>query len=254
MDAYFLLALPRLHSELAALPEGGATLWPGLPRRPENAWAPTMPLSPAIASACLADYERACRDGASGAPVHALGAEHAPADLSDAERRALREMSGLPAEAPEQPLRQTAQQVLLLAWLQEKQALDMAELEKKISDSRRSLASLISGRTRVGEASFLPDDNELPDWKKTLAATLAFLPDMPENTAFWVSSPAMAQALSELEGEASPTESLGLPGGRALRVKAAALAALCGRSSSERLERGLGAEQLERPLILVLPQ
>ena len=254
MDAYFLLALPRLHPELASLPEGGATLWPGLPRRPESAWAPAMPLSPVIASACLADYERACRDGASGAPVHALGAEHAPADLSDAERRALREMSGLPAEAPEQPIRQTAQQVLLLAWLQEKQALDMAELEKKISDSRRSLASLISGRTRVGEASFLPDDNELPDWKKTLAAALAFLPDMPENTAFWVSSPAMAQALSELEGDTLPAGSLGLPGGRALRVKAAALAALCGHSASERLERGLGSGQLERPLILVLPQ
>ena len=254
MDAYFILALPRLHAELTRLPEGAVTLWPGLPRRPESAWTPAMPLSPVIASACLADYERACRDGASGSPVHALGAEHAPADLSDAERRALREMSGLPAEAPEQPLRQTAQQVLLLAWLQEKQALDMAELEKKISDSRRSLASLISGRTRVGEASFLPDDNELPDWKKALAAALAFLPDMPEHTALWVSSPAMAQALAELEGDSSPAESLGLPGTRALSVKAAALAALCGHSAAERLERGLGPAQLERSLILVLPQ
>lgn len=254
MDAYFLLALPRLHAELADLPEGGVTLWPGLPRRPENAWAPAMPLSPSIASACLADYERACRDGASGAPVHALGAEHAPADLSDAERRALREMSGLPAEAPEQPLRQTAQQVLLLAWLQERQALDMAELEKKISASRRELASLISGRTRVGEASFLPDDSELPDWKKTLAAALAFLPDMPEKSAFWVSCQPMAQAVTELEGEELSPGSLGLPGVRALRVKASALASLCGRSAAERLERGLGAAQLERSLILVLPQ
>ena len=181
MHAYFLLSLPRLHPELASLPEGCRTLWPGLPRRPEHAWAPELPWPPALAQACLADYERACRDGASGAPVHALGAEHAPADLSDAERRALREMAGMPAEEPEQPLRQTAQQVLLLTWLQEKQALDMAELEKKISASRRELAGLLSGRTRVGEASFLPRDNDLPDWKKTLAAALAFLPDMPEN-------------------------------------------------------------------------
>ena len=254
MDAYFLLALPRLHAELAALPEGGVTLWPGLPRRPENAWVPAMPLSPSLSSACLADYERACRDGASGSPVHALGAEHAPADLSEAERRALREMSGLPAEAPEQPLRHTAQQVLLLAWLQEKQALDMAELEKKISASRRELSSLISGRTRVGEASFLPADNDLPDWKKTLSAALAFLPDMPDNTALWISSPSMAQAVAELESEACPAESLGLPGARALRVKAADLASLCGRSSADRLARGLDAAQFERSLILVLPQ
>ena len=253
MDAYFILALPRLHAELASLPEGAVTLWPGLPRRSEHAWAPAMPLSPAIASACLADYERACRDGASGAPVHALGAEHAPADLSDAERRALREMSGLPAEAPEQPLKQVAQQVLLLAWLQEKQALDMAELEKKISASRRELAGLLSGRTRVGEASFLPADNDLPDWKKTLSAALAFLPDMPERTSLWVSSPAMVQAVSELEADATTIE--GQPEAcRAVTVKAANLAALCGPSALERLSRALGAEQLERPLCLLLPQ
>lgn len=253
MDAYFILALPRLHAELAALPEGAHTLWSGLPRRPEYAWAPAMPLSPVMASACLADYERLCRDGASGAPVHALGAEHAPADLSAAERRALREMSGQPAEEPEQPLRQTAQQVLLQAWLQEKQALDMAELEKKISASRRELAGLLSGRTRVGEASFLPRDNDLPDWKKTLAAALAFLPDMPENTAFWVSCPSMVQAVSELDAEASSVE--GLPdSGRALHVSAAALASLCGYSALERLERSLGREQLDRTLLLLLPQ
>ena len=256
MDAYFILALPRLHAELAALPEGAVTLWPGLPRRPEHAWAPAMPLSPAIASACLADYERACRDGASGAPVHVLGAEHAPADLSEAERRALREMSGQPAEEPEQPLRQTAQQVLLLAWLQEKQALDMAELEKKISDSRRKLASLISGRTRVGEASFLPSDGDLPDWKKTLAAALAFLPDMPDTPVFCISSPSMAQACAEL-AEASAADAPAaypLPEGtRALCVNAAALASLCGRSQAERLARALSADQLKRLIILLLP-
>ena len=106
----------------------------------------------------------------------------------------------------------------------------------------------------MGEASFLPADNDLPDWKKTLAAALAFLPDMPENTALWVSSPAMAQAAAELEAETAPAESLGLPGARTLRVKAAALAALCGRSAAERLERGLDSAQLERSLILVLPQ
>ena len=36
MDAYFILALPRLHPELASLPEGAVTLWPGLLRRPEQ--------------------------------------------------------------------------------------------------------------------------------------------------------------------------------------------------------------------------
>ena len=258
MDAPFLLALPRLHAELCSLPAGVCTFWPGLPHRPENVWAPAMPLSPAIAAACLADYERACRDGASGAPVHALGAEHAPADLSEAERRALREMTGMPAEAPEMPLRQTAQQVLLLAWLQEKQALEMAELEKKISSSRRELAGLLSGKTRIGEVSFLPDDNELPDWRKTLAAMLAFLPELPEHTAFWVSSPAMAKALSELEAEEPAPDSFtpeAFPAGsRFLRVTASALSSLCGRSAAERISKALESAQLDRSFILVLPQ
>ena len=49
MHAYFLLSLPRLHPELASLPEGCRTLWPGLPRRPEHAWAPELPWPPALA-------------------------------------------------------------------------------------------------------------------------------------------------------------------------------------------------------------
>ena len=102
-------------------------------------------------------------------------------------------------------------------------------------------------------ASFLPADNDLPDWKKTFAAALAFLPDMPERTALWVSSPAMAQAVNELDTEATTIE--GLPEAcRAVTVKAASLAALCGPSALERLGRALGAEQLERPLCLLLPQ
>ena len=69
MTAPFLLTLPRLHAELAPQAEGCLTLWPGLPRRPEHAWAPAMPWSESMAASCLADYERAGRDGASGSPV-----------------------------------------------------------------------------------------------------------------------------------------------------------------------------------------
>ena len=120
------------------------------------------------------------------------------------------------------------------------------EMPPIISDAGAVITSPFCFRTTV----FF----DLPDWKKTLAAALAYLPEMTKNTALWVSSPAMAQAASELEAETAPAERLGLPGARALRVEAAALAALCGRSAAERLERGLGSAQLERSLILVLPQ
>lgn len=253
MEHLFLLAVPRLHAELSPLPADCRTLWPGLPRRPEQAWEPSYPMPATLAAACLADFERACRDGATGAPVLTMGAEHAPADLSDAERRALREMAGQPAEEPEQPLRQQAQQVLLLLWLQEKQALDMAALEQKIRDSRRELASLISGRSRVGEAPAMPAENDLPDWKRALAAELAFLPDMPAPKALYVTSPAMAAAV--LEAGAAPADIPvdALPEDcRAVTLPVSELAALCGRTAAERLRRELGNEWAA-PVILCLP-
>ena len=108
----------------------------------------------------------------------------------------------------------------------------------------------------MGEASFVPDDRELPDWRKTLAAALAFLPDMPDTPVFCISSPSMAQACAEL-AEASAAEAPAaypLPEGtRALCVNAAALASLCGRSQAERLARALRTDQLERLIILLLP-
>ena len=250
MHTLFYLALPRLHAELCPPIDGCRTLWPGLPDRPDSAWTPSLPWSPSMAAACLADYERTCRDGASGSPVLTLGAESAPADLSEAERRALREMTGLPAEEPQQPLRQNAQQVLLLIWLQEKQALEMAALEQKIGNSRRVLSGLISGMARAAEAPHLPDEKDLPDWKKTLAAALAFLPDLPENAAVVVTDRAMAAAVSELDapkGEEAPA------GHHSVTVKASALAALCGRTSEDRLKRGLPADQWQRTLTLCLP-
>ena len=93
--------------------------------------------------------------------------------------------------------------------------------------------------------------------QETLAAALAFLPDMPGMPVFCISSPSMAQACSELEAEAPADDVLAklpLPeGSRALSVSAASLASLCGRSQAERLARSLSADQLERPLILILP-
>lgn len=250
MNTPLLLALPGLHAEFLPPLADCRTLWPGLPSPPASAWQPEMPWSQAMAAACLADYERACRDGASGTPVLTLGAESAPADLSDAERRALRELAGLPVEEPEPPLRQNAQQVLLLVWLQEKQALEMTALEHKISDSRRTLTGLISGVTRAGSAPTLPDENDLPDWKRTLAAALAFLPDMPENTVIVVSASSMAAAVNELD---APEDAHAPAGYRAVRVPVSDLASLCGRVPHDRLKRGLPADQWQRTLTLCLP-
>lgn len=245
-----LLALPYLHAELMPDLADCRTLWPGLPRRPENAWEPALPFSGAMAAACLADYERACRDGASGAPVLTLGAESAPADLSPAERRALNEMAGLPAEKEEAPLRHTAQQILLLLWLQEKQALDMAALENSIGAARMNLAGIISGRTRTAEPAAMPSERDLPDWRKALFAALAFVQDMPESTAFTVAGTAMASALAD----SGATPEIAPSGRKALRLSVSHLAELCGRNECARLKRELDPGQWNRVFTIFLPE
>ena len=249
METPFTLALPRLHSELFPLPEGCLTLWPGLPCPPEHTWQPDYPWSPDLAAACLEDFRRTSRDGASGAPVLTLGAEPLPADLTPAERNALREMAGTPAEPSSLTPRLQAQQLLLLTWLQESQSLELASLEQRVREHRRDLSSLLSGHSWDEASISTPDDSELPDWKKPLIAALTFLPDMPSPTAFFIVSPSMAEALRPLAA-ATPSS---FPGHDALCVSARDLAALCGRSSLEQLKHAVPDEELERTLTLILP-
>ena len=188
------LALPRLHPELAAasprpLPEGTLFLWPGLPRPPQSGvFAPDYPWTPDQAAACLADFERAGREGVRGAPVaafSALGALGAGDDLSPEERRALSELMGEFSSASDRAVdandetgRQAAQRTLLLAWLQEKQVLELRELEQRVRRGQSALAGLL-GEGVVPEADFVgvaSGGASLPPWRSVLAAASVFLP------------------------------------------------------------------------------
>ncbi|PWM65528.1 MAG: hypothetical protein DBX67_05425 [Desulfovibrionaceae bacterium] len=188
------LALPRLHPELAAasprpLPEGTLFLWPGLPRPPQSGvFAPDYPWTPDQAAACLADFERAGREGVRGAPVaafSALGALGAGDDLSPEERRALSELMGELSSASDRAVdandetgRQAAQRTLLLAWLQEKQVLELRELEQRVRRGQSALAGLL-GEGVVPEADFVgvaSGGASLPPWRSVLAAASVFLP------------------------------------------------------------------------------
>ena len=248
METPFTLALPRLHPELCTLPDGCLTLWPGLPCPPKHTWHPDYPWSPELAAACLEDFRRTSRDGASGAPVLTTGAEPLPADLTPAERDALRELTGAPAENTSLEPRLQAQQMLLLTWLQESQSLELVSLEQRVREHRRDLSALLSGHSRDEAPVSAPDDSDLPDWTRPLAAALTFLPDMPSPTAFFIVSPAMADALRPL-GIATPSS---FPGHDALCVPARDLAALCGRTSKAQLERAVPDKELGRILTLIL--
>ncbi len=199
MPKPFLLALPRLHAEFCVLPRGCRTLWPGLPSPPEQSWQPVYPWHAEQAAACLTDFQRAARDGARGAPVLSLGATPPPVDLSLTERDALREFLGNPAENASLPPRIHAQKMLILAWFQEKQALELASLEAMVRGRQRALSVLISGRAGKDAPAHAPGDDDLPHWTISLTAALTFLPDMPENAVFFVNSRAMSEDLAELE-------------------------------------------------------
>lgn len=251
MHTPFYLALPRLHTEFLPNIKGCRTLWPGLPSKPETAWEPAMPMSAAMAAACLADYERVCRDGAHGTPVVLPGSEFASSGLSEAEIRALREMADLPVTDAAFSLRQQAQQMLLLVWLKESQALEMATLEQKIKISRRSLTEVISGGTFSSESMPAVDEEELPDWKCSLSAALAFAADLPENTVIAVTHRAMAEELSSC---GIPHRGEGCGDGRMVDVPVADLAALCGRAVSKKMEEGLPSEQWQRTITFLLQE
>lgn len=160
-----VIALPHLHptlveEEVCALglnvPEGIRTLWPGLPGKPEKAYAPVLPWSVAQASACLADFEQNARDGARGLALMPLAAQSLfPSDavLSPAEQDALARLTerdppsskqtspAIPSVARQK--QEHAQRTLLLAWLQEQQALELTELTRSVARKQSKLAGLL---------------------------------------------------------------------------------------------------------------
>ena len=249
MNSIPLLSFPRLHRELLPSHPECATLWPGLSHAPAGTWVPHLPLSPALADASLSDFRRACRDGACGSPVHALSLEKAPSDITGEELRALRELKGLPPDPPEQPLRAVAQQILILAWLQEEQTLEMALLEQKIRTSRTALKGLITGTASSGlESPQPPSERELPSWEKMLAAFLAFTPDLPAGTALLATSREMSAALKEwLTIHPLPCSD----GSTSIRVRISELIGLCPAIYADRLRRDPGIDASKEISVII---
>lgn len=261
--AFSYLVLPRLHPELAddvphPLPEGTLFLWPGLPHPPSSGvFLPDYAWSPAQAAACVADFERAGREGAHGAPVEAFSVASvfdAGHDLSPEELRALRELMGKAAsppspvaEAEAEARRQAAQRVLLLAWLQEKQALELRHLERRVRLGQAALAGLLGeGAVTAPEADGEAGDAPLPAWRSVLAAACVFLPhssagERGEEAAVLAADRDMASALDALASDAVAEEGVP-PGFRAVRAP-------LGRV----LGRGRATPDTERSLLFLYP-
>lgn len=217
---FLLLVLPRLHSGLAdgvpsPLPAGALFLWPGLPHPPRTGvFIPDYAWTPAQAAACVADFERTGREGARGAPVEAFSvatALDADTGLSAGERRALRQLMGeapgadgaSPASGADGEVRrQAAQRVLLLAWLQEKQALELRDLERRVRREQTALAGWLGEGTPAGpETGGAPGGILLPPWRPVLAAASLFLPGpsapgRDTETAVLVVDPDLASVLA----------------------------------------------------------
>ena len=238
------------------MPEGCLSFWPGLPGMPPDAWQPDLPWKGQAASACLADFERIVRDGTSGTPVHALRARQNDGGISPAEAKALEELAGTSAGTPLSELRQNAQQTLLLAWLRERQSLEIARLETVIEGKRSALNALIAGRRNPVPPTAVKDETSLPAWRETLAAMLAFLPDLPSPCAFFVNCREMAEELMERECPGTEPQACGkgrLSGCMVRELRVPELAGLCGRQAFERLRGALSQDQWRRSIAIAIP-
>ncbi len=250
MEHTFLLAVPRMHPPLPPMPQGCLSFWPGLPGMPPDAWQPDLPWKGQAASACLAEFERAVRDGTSGTPVHTLRIGQSDGGISPAEVKALEELVGAPAGAAPAALRRNAQQTLILAWLRERQSLEIARLEADINGKRSMLNALISGKRSVVPPAAGKSETALPAWRGSLAAMLAFLPDMPSPCAFFVNCREMAEELAErgsLHGDRP------IPGCTVRALGVPELAELCGRAAFHRLRDALSEDQWRRSIGIVIP-
>ena len=246
MEHSLFLAVPWMHGELIDLPPGCMTLLPGLPQGAAHGWQPAgLPWTGRAAAACLEELERAVRDGARGTPVQTLYAERLPEGLSASEVRALQEMTGERDGEPDDAAARHAQHVLLLAWLRERQALEMAELECQIARKRHVLSGILGGKNSFAERQPAVPEDALPPWRETFAAFLAFLPSMPEDTAFHVCSRGMAEEI--LQGD--PSRCAASP----LSMRAGELAALCGTAAQKSLD-ALGEAQRQRRISLYFPE
>ncbi|MBQ3891964.1 MAG: hypothetical protein II737_01030 [Mailhella sp.] len=255
MEHTFLLAVPRMHPPLPPMPQGCLSFWPGLPDMPQGTWQPGLPWTGQAASACLADLERAVRDGASGAPVQAFTAGRSSGGLSPSEREALEELTGTHAGTPPDDLRLNAQQTLLLAWLRERQSLEIARLEAAIDGKRSALNALISGRRSAVPRETGREETALPAWRASLAAMLAFLPDMPSPCTFFVNCREMAEELTGRDGPGSvaPAGEGMLSGCKVWGCGVPELAGLCGRPAFERLRSALPGHQWQRTIGIAMP-
>ncbi len=232
-SAALVIALPHLHPALVEedaralglhVPEGIHTLWPGLPGKPDNAYAPVLPWSAAQAAACLADFEQSARDGARGLALTPLAAQSLlPSDavLSPAEQDALARLaehapSSSRETSPATPsvVRQKqeyAQRALLLAWLQEQQALELAELTRSVARQQSRLAGLL-GDGFPAPSPHISNRAERPTataWRAVLEAAVTLLDrEIQEcNLRFLVLDRDMADALESI----SPAKRLPAP-------------------------------------------
>ena len=258
MEQLFLLAVPRMHAEIAPLIPGCLTFWPGLPSMPASAWQPDLPWQGATAAACLTDFEQSVRAGARGTPVHAagIGAGQSAGELSYAEITALEAFAGNGKAAAPDVFRQNAQQTLLLAWLMESQSIEIARLETDVCQKRASLFSIISNKKAQNFPFRAIDGSLLPNWRDVLAAMLVFLPDMPVSCSFFINDSDLAQGVLDQTGKGDREQAYAqapLPCCTAVRMQVQQLAALCGRSRAKRLLIALPPKHHSRLLTIVVP-
>lgn len=189
-----LIYIPTLHYELIdrQLPDGVLLLDPGLPLTPGCAAVFTpgnYPLSRKEAKEVLSDLLSIgeALDLSNPKNIDSARAVFSESGISSEEARNLAAFASQgapsPMAAPASPLI-AAQKVLLLVWDLEARLVDIHRLQEEIANAAHPLAEAL--RDPLIEKSFssaipglTPDvpDNAQPDWRLTLSAMAAFIPE-----------------------------------------------------------------------------
>ena len=114
-----------------------------------------------------------------------------------------------------QQLRESAQRTLILAWLQERQALEMAELERSVAQGKQTLAGLL------GDGSPAPaEQGESPTpstpkgvWRAILDAALTLLEPSRNGLRLLILDEDMSDALKQKDLHLPPPEGESPPPG-----------------------------------------
>ena len=192
----YCLAVPRFHVELD--PPASAGIRFCVPWREEGAGnlLRGLPLDRHEAAACLNEWQNMSSDELRCEAYRIIEARSGrDGGFLPGEAKALENFAGKSADFDTSSRLERAQRLLLLAWMQEKRALELRELNKRCASGYKRLSALLDQARQDAVEADEDDALFLPDWRFVLKYLRPFL---PEDAILYTRSLAIRERLESL--------------------------------------------------------